>query len=258
MKPTVGNNLANFRAAQLDFAAHIRHPEIHPRPADVEPQRMQIYVDLFFNNIQNFLASAFPLSKKILGKPRWLALAREFFHLHASESPYFLQISQEFLTFVHTRGLKDLPPFFLELCHYEWVELSLDVAVATYSDDELESFVTTGWDEDSHLLVSPLCRPLVYQFEVHHIGVDCQPLVPKEQPTYLVVYRNAELTVRFLESNVMTHKLLALLQSSSVGESFSKIAKELAVSIPYDRIASQGNQVIEHLIEAGIILGIRR
>ena len=51
---------------------------------------------------------------------------RKFVHRHPSESPYFLEISQEFLTFlseqVH-RVTSSLPEFLLELAHYEWVEL---------------------------------------------------------------------------------------------------------------------------------------
>ncbi|HKX55116.1 MAG TPA: putative DNA-binding domain-containing protein, partial [Xanthomonadales bacterium] len=37
----------------MAFAAHIRNPAVAPAPADVEDRRMQIYRDLFFNNICN-------------------------------------------------------------------------------------------------------------------------------------------------------------------------------------------------------------
>ena len=48
-----GENLPAHTAAQLDFAAHIRNPSVYPRPSDVPPERMQVYLDLFYNNIQN-------------------------------------------------------------------------------------------------------------------------------------------------------------------------------------------------------------
>ena len=93
---------------------------------------MKIYADLFFNNVKNFLTTTFPIAKGCLGQEQWLRLCREFLHRHPSESPYFAEISQEFLAFLHYRqGLVENPDpdWLLELCHYEWVELSLDLQV---------------------------------------------------------------------------------------------------------------------------------
>ena len=96
-----GSNLPEFRSVQLDFAGHIRDPENNPVPVGIEPRRMKIYAELFYNNIKSFLDSAFPIAKQIVGEAGWHNLAREFLHLHGSESPYFLQISEEFLTFLY-------------------------------------------------------------------------------------------------------------------------------------------------------------
>ena len=242
---------------QLDFAAHIRNPEINPRPADVEPRRMKIYIDLFYNNIKSFLDSAFPIAKQVLGEARWRGLAREFVHRHPSESPYFLQISEEFLTFLYNRGLEDLPPFLLELCHYEWVELSLDVA--------LDETPTDSYDPDGdllgELLVSPLVRPLVYAFAVHQIGVDNQPETPPASPTYLLVYRNAAEKVRFVESNPVTHRLLELLASKSARAALQQIGEELAQAgrqVSEADMLNQGRQTLTHLKDVGIILGSKK
>ena len=108
----IGSNLPGFRAAQLDFAAHIRNPERNPLPPDVEARRMRIYVDLFFNNIEGFAASAFPIAKRVLGADAWLALVRRFVDEHGCTSPYFLQISEEFLTFISELPEGAVPPFF--------------------------------------------------------------------------------------------------------------------------------------------------
>ena len=158
-----GSNLPDFRSVQLDFAAHIRNPEVNPRPSDVEARRMKVYVDLFFNNIRSFIDGTFPVCASVLGESRWLDLIRGFVEVHASETPYFLQISEEFLTYLHDRGLRDLPPFLLELAHYEWVELALDVAQ--------ESVEPQSYDPSGELLgglvLNPVVRPLVS-------GTNCQ------------------------------------------------------------------------------------
>ena len=255
--PTSGSNLPEFRSVQLEFADHIRNPDVHPVPVGIEPRRMKIYTDLFFNNIRSFIDSAYPIARKIVGEERWRALAREFVHRHRSESPYFLQISEEFLSFLHLRGLHDLPIFLLELCHYEWVELSLDVA-----DDhvEIEDYDPqadlAGW-----IVRSPWVRCLTYTYPVHQIGVNHQPIDQPEQPTYLLVYRNAALQVRFIESNPVTHRLLDLIASMSAQDALHELKSELNAAgrdITDAQMLNQGLQILSHLRELGIVLGVRR
>lgn len=49
-----------FKQLQAQFAGHIRDPQV-PVIDGIEDRRMQIYRDLFFNNVEGFTASAFPL-----------------------------------------------------------------------------------------------------------------------------------------------------------------------------------------------------
>ena len=53
------------RAAQYAFAAHIRDPEHAPAPGDVEPRRMAVYTELFYNNIESLLAANFPVIRRL-------------------------------------------------------------------------------------------------------------------------------------------------------------------------------------------------
>lgn len=249
-----GSNLPDFRCTQLDFAAHIRNPETNPPPRDVEPRRMQVYVDLFFNNIRSFLDGTFPVSASVLGDSRWLELIREFIDLHPSESPYFLQVSEEFLTFLHDRGLQGLPPFLLELAHYEWVELALDVAQ--------ESVVAQPYDASGELLgpvvLNPVVRPLVYEYAVHEIGPEHQPDKPASQPTYLIAYRDQDLQIKFMASNILTHRLLALLESYTGRQALELLFEELQQAgreVGIEQVFQQGKQILAHLQSAGVVLG---
>jgi hypothetical protein len=241
-------------ARQLDFAAHIRNPEMHPRPADVEPRRMQIYVDLFYNNIESFLAGTFPVAKALLAQERWHALVRAFVHRHPSESPYFLEISQEFLTFLATQSA-GLPPFMLELCHYEWVELALSVAE--------EEIPEQGIDPAGDLCagipaVSPVIWKLAYRFPVHQIGTTFQPEQPGQQPTQLVVYRRRDDRVGFMEVNTLTMALLDTLEQGNVSgaEALERLAAEVADLDP-DVVRREGLATLERLRKAEIILGAK-
>ena len=95
-----GTEHRDFRDTQLQFAAHIRHPEQNPPPPDIEDRRLAIYRDLFYNNIQSFLASGFPVLKSILEQAHWHSMVRDFIYRHQSHSPYFLKISEEFLSYL--------------------------------------------------------------------------------------------------------------------------------------------------------------
>lgn len=260
-----GSNLPDFRAAQLAFAAHIRNPEVNPPPADVEPRRMKIYLDLFYNNIESFLAGGFPVAKKVLGQDCWHRLVREFVHRHPSESPYFLEISQEFLTYLSARaegrfGAEEdlpagsLPPFLLELTHYEWVELALSVSDTEHPE---EGFDPEGDLLDAVPIVSPLIWCLSYRWPVHQIGPGHIPTLPPANPTDLIVYRRRDDAVRFMAINPGTQRLLALLGTGNTGRrALAEVARELP-ELDSKVVYEQGLATLQRLREAGIILGSR-
>jgi len=125
-------DLTDFQQKQYAFAAHIRDPENNPAPQGIEDRRMGIYRELFFNNLFSLLSSTFPVLKKIHSDENWRRLVRQFMIHHRAETPYFMQIPQEFLAFLQNvyGGSDDDFPFLLELAHYEWIELELSVSTA--------------------------------------------------------------------------------------------------------------------------------
>lgn len=246
-----GQNERAFRSTQVAFAAHIRHPDLHPIPAGIEPRRMKIYADLFFNNIKNFLSTTFPIAQGVLGQPAWLALCREFFHEHASASPYFAEISQEFLTFLDARRQRpdcEDPVFLLELCHYEWVEVSLDLEI----DEEGE--IPQGDAVFGDVRLSSEARCLQYTYPVHLIGAEHRP----EQPaaTQLVVYRYED-KVHFMETNLPTLRMLSLLGTLKGDEAIAKVASELDQAQPGStntlEVIAQGSAQLRKFAELGIL-----
>ena len=251
MKP--GQNLPDFAAAQLSFSAHIRNPEVYPPPRDIEQRRMDIYLGLFYLNIKSFLDSAFPVFKSCLNTKVWEDLVRQFVHLHSSESPYFLEISQEFLAFLEARGLESLPVFALELAHYEWVELALDVADAEVVDDSLDG------DEPLpiKLETSPLALPLVYEYPVHKIGPEHQPTESQADGCFLIAYRRADDEIKFMESNPLTHRLLNLVDEYDVSHAIEHLYDELHQAGRDDRGdegTGQAAPIVRHLLEETVLV----
>lgn len=253
-----GSNLPGFRSVQLDFAAHIRNPEQHPRPADVPAARMQVYLDLFYNNIEGFLSGAFPVAKRVLGDRRWHQLARRFVHEHPSDSPYFLDISQEFLTFLDQSAPAEAPEYLLELCHYEWVELSLKV-----DERELPSsgVLPTADLRHGYLVLNPLHWLLSYRYPVQRITPTFVPESAPPQPTRLLVYRDSSDRVRFRELSVLAFALLQPLSENAALEITGEALLEQVLvaagsAVNAERLA-QGLALLEELRDCEALLGTR-
>ena len=245
-----------FQRLQYAFAAHLRDPKRNPAPRGIEPRRMKIYRELFYNNVEGFLANAFPVLRRITPDARWHAMARDFFARHESHQPLFLGIAAEFLKYLeHERGrVKGDAPFLRELAHYEWVELALSVAQAK------EQAVDAAGDLMERVpVVSPVAWALTYGFPVHRIGPEFLPKAPGEQPTHLVVWRNAQDEIKFMEANGVTARLLRFMADGRATgrQLLLRIARELHHPVP-EAVVEQGRALLDDLRARGIIIGTKR
>jgi hypothetical protein len=245
-----------FKKHQYEFTAHIRDPKKNAMPDGIEDRRMSIYRELLYNNIEGFIASGFPVLREIYSDGNWHKMVRDFFANHQSQSPYFLEISQEFIAYLQNerQADKDDPAGLVELAHYEWVELALHV-----SDENInmENIDANGDLLTQRPAFSPLAWPLVYQYPVHTMGPDNLPEEAPEQPSYLVVYRNRKDKVNFLEINPVTARLISLLQENASYSGFDAIehiAKEMNHPNP-DVVKQGGLAALQELQQFGIILG---
>ncbi|ORU91866.1 MAG: DUF2063 domain-containing protein [Cycloclasticus sp. symbiont of Poecilosclerida sp. N] len=241
---------------QRQFTQYIRDPKNSPKPTDIEGRRMDIYRDLLFTNISNVLSDAFPVLKTISDHEYWEELCRNFFTHHQSHSPYFSEISQEFIQFLQTERLqnplaeKDFP-FLLELAHYEWTELYVSIA----EEDETNSNISKELDNEI-LTVSSTALSLAYTYPVHKISADFLPTEPAEQPTYLVVYRSADNCASFLETTDTTHALLTALSDNTeltTRDLLSKLAQDLQHPNP-QVVIDGGLTILEDFILRSIVV----
>lgn len=252
-------NMPAFKKHQYEFTAHLRDPEKNAMPDDIEDRRMNIYRELLYNNIEGFIASGFPILRKIYNDENWHKMVRDFFANHQSQSPYFLEISQEFINYLQNerQADKDDPAGLIELAHYEWVELALHVSDENISMDNIDA---NGDLLSQHPVMSPLAWPLVYQFPVHTMAPDNLPEQAPEQPSYLVVYRNRNDQVNFLEINPVTARMIGLLQeneSYTGHDAIELISKEMNHPNP-DVVKQGGIAALQELQQYGIILGTQQ
>ena len=248
-----------FVRQQYAFAAHIRNPEKNPSPEGIEQRRMKIYRELFYNNVEGFIANTYPVLRRILPDDRWHAMIRDYFAHHLAHTPLFPEMPREFLQYLeHERKpqLED-PPFMLELAHYEWVELALSLL-----DEKIDA---TKIDAHGDLLtgipaISPLAWPLRYRFPVHKISPAFQPKEADEMQTHLIVYRDAGFDVRFIEINPVTARLLQLLSAEDAvpgRAALQQVAAELNHPEP-GIVIQAGIEILQNLRKRQVILGTYR
>lgn len=245
---------SKLRQTQFAFAKHIRDPRKNPLPPGLKPERMAMYRELFFNNISSFISTGFPVLREVLDEGHWLALVEDFFAHHRSTTPYFADFSQEFLHFLREEraGHPEDPPFLLELAHYEWVELALQL-----SEGEPPP-MTANMPEDllsREISLSELALPLAYRFPVHKINREFQPVEAPAEPTCLVVYRDRNDEVHFVELNAPTYRLLQLLEAQGTMQAESclrQIAQELEMADPSPALA-YGTELLRDLGLRGIV-----
>jgi len=248
----------DFQEKQYAFARHIRDPKNNPAPIDTEDRRMAIYRELFFNNLLNLLGQTFPVLKKLLTKDKWRSLVRQFMVIHQAQSPYFLEVPQEFVKFLETGyTLEDDDfPFLIELAHYEWVELALSV-----SDDEND---LTDIDPNGDLLegipvASRLAWVFSYQYAVHRINAEYLPREPDDQPTCLAICRKSNDDMDFMELNPVTARLFEMIKENTIA-SGRDLVINLAAEIQYpdpDALIPHGLEAMQQMLSAEILLGVK-
>lgn len=250
----------DFQEKQYAFAAHIRDPDNVPAPGGIENRRMAIYRKLFFNNLINLLATMFPVLRKIYTEEQWRGLIRKFMQYHTAETPYFLQLPEELLSFLQNEyePTPEDHPFLLELAHYEYVELAL--SVSTEEND------LTSVNPDGDLLAdvpvkSALAWAFAFHYPVHRISPEFLPTEPAAQPVYLALYRGSTDKVRFLELNAVTAGLLDAIENNPANNTGATLIRELASKINYpdvDAFVKHGSDALNELRNLEIIIGTRQ
>ena len=239
--------MLDFQHYQLAFTAHIRDPSANKKPGRVQNTRMAIYREIVFNNVFSSVSACFPVCKSMMGARAWRKLVRAFFANHQAASPIFREIPQQFLQYINTKI--DLPIYFQSLAHYEWVEL----AVASLQTDLIKLSKTIDLLNEKPIL-APAHMLLSYDYAVQSIS---KRHLPKgTEQTYLLVFRNAENKVKFIELNPITFQLLNLIKTNQLTgkQALTMLAEEIAHP-DVDAIITFGAEILADLAKQQAIIG---
>jgi len=239
---------------QHAFIQHIKNPQAHPFDGGIEERRLKIYRDLFFNNILGFLSSGFPVLESLYSEQQWQVLARKFFIEHTCRSPYFIDISKEFVEYLSSEyALTDSDPaFMLELAHYEWLELDISVRQS--------SQINKVWDGHSQITqvqMSDLASLVSYRYPVHQVRSDFQPTQAIDV-VYLVIYRDTTDDVNFTLVNAVSAHLLNIITQQGMA-SIDSLGKTMIAAMPQldvQQITESLQQVIKQLLKQEILFPV--
>ena len=253
--PPSGDPLAALRT----LATHIRDPDHAPAPAGIEPRRLQVYRELFFNNVQSMLAGNFPVIRRIFDDAVWTALLRDFYREHPARTPLFPELPREFLHYLDTRAEqgRDDPAWLRELAHYEWVELALQLHETTPADVPHDP---NGDLFGGHPLISPLAWPLAYQWPVHQLGPGYLPDAPPAAPTLLLLLRRDGGQVEFQALSPLTYRLLERLEAfpELSGQQQLEALGEEAAADDLQSFVREGATMLAELRRDGVLIGTHR
>jgi hypothetical protein len=240
-----------FQEFQHQMAAHLRDPHHTRRPPGVPGRRMRVYNELLFNNVCGFLDSCFPVSRQLLGDARWRRLCRTFYRDWHSHTPWFREIPREFVRYLSEHHIaQPLPVWLAEMARYEWAELAVDVMDVTPPPHDPQ-----GDMMQASVCLNPARVDVVSPWPVHRIGPDWQPR--QTEPTFLVVFRDAQLDVQFAEINAVTAHVLSLLVQGLTGQqAFAQLATDMNHP-DLQALQGFGQQLLISLRKQGVLLGTR-
>ncbi len=239
--------MLDFQHYQQEFTAHIRNPKAHKKPAGVNATRMAVYREAVFNNIFESVSVCFPVCQVAIGKRAWRKLLKDFVKSYAAQSPLFREIPQQFLHYLNSQS--SLPAYLAQLAHYEWVEL----AVSSQQTANIPLSQRTDLLNEKPVL-APAHMLLEYDYAVHKISQRKLPKVTEK--TYLMVFRNAEFEVKFIELNPITFQLLQLIEENKMtGEQVLMRLAEAMQHPNVDAVIAFGAEILSDLANQQAIIG---
>ena len=156
------NNNKTF-SLQTDLALYCRTGINEPETTI--QQHTVHYRRLVYNVIKDTLSTAFPLTRRLIGKKRWKKMMFHFFENHKCQTPQVWKLPKEFSDYFQEEEFpfKKVFPFLKTLLQYEWLEIE----VFMMEDLPADEFRTEKKSADDIIIPNPEIRILCAEYPVH-------------------------------------------------------------------------------------------
>ena len=254
-RPASADAVSELREQLATLAQHVRDPGTHPGPPGIEARRLRIYSELVYTNLDELLASTFPVIRTTVGDVDWQALVRRFLANHVSHTPLFTELGRELVSFLESDAGHDAGrPWLAELAHYEWAELALQL-----SDTAMPLHDPAGDLIDGVPLLSPLAWPHAYRWPVSRIGPDFQSRELPAEPTLVLLRREADGRIHFSALSPLLFRLLELVSANAdaTGRTLLRQLADEAGHADFEAFLSEARPMLQRLHEEHLLLGTR-
>jgi uncharacterized protein len=198
--------MTDFQTLQRQFAAHLRQPDQAPLPLGCDAVRMRHYHQLFFNNFDGVLDTAFIRLSACFPGEDWDRLVLSFFQTVPQHSPFLADVPARFVEYLEAQSLVPVSEGQMELAAYELAcfELKSD------QDHPLpEGLIEPAAWEAVRPVLNPASLFFESVFPVHDLAWN--PLSSERVPTFLVLVRDSEGRVQTHALSPASARLLILL-----------------------------------------------
>ncbi len=217
-------------------------------------QRFLIYRTLVHNRLRAATREFITRTAARRGKQAFVADFAMFMQEHASHSPYLRDVPGEFVTWAAPRWDADpsLPPYLGDLARHELLE-------GEVRNDPAGGEAATGKPValDAPLGFDGAARLMHYGWAVHRLPYSTEDRSePDHEPTRLLVYRDRDAKVRYLELTPWAAAVLDALLGDGmpVGAGLQHAAAATGEPLDDDKLAKAA-MLFADLAERGVLLG---
>jgi hypothetical protein len=219
--------------------------------------RFNVYRKLVHNRLRATTAEFIERTYARIGRTRFVADFEVFMEEAATASPYLREVPREFVDWVAPRWLADtqVEDYFVDLARHELLEYDVRNDPSGRPDP-------TGLPLalDKSLRFDPAARLMQYDYAVHRLPADEDDrTIPEAIPTRLLVYRDADVDVRYLELSPLAEQITRALMVAGmpVADGLRWACEQLGDTLGDDELATAA-AFLSDLAERGIMLGSER
>jgi hypothetical protein len=222
------------------------------------PPRLPLYRRLIRNNLEGVTFKMMPRTRarlNALANGAFDASFTAFLDEEAPRTHYLRDVPAEFLAWVTPRwkARADLPRYAADLAAHELVEFAIAAAHVPPEPPPLAEVTL-----DRALVFAEAVRLMRYDFAVHALAAEADDTrEPEARRTTLLVYRDAEHAVRFLDLSPLAASIVErLLAGETLGAALPPACAEHKAAVS-EAVLTDVARILADLGERGVLLGAR-
>lgn len=218
--------------------------------------RLHNYRRLIYTIYWEALADAYPIAKSILTDENWNTLVDDFISNNPCQEPQLFRMPFALIDFVVKNNYSEKLnlPYIVDLLRFEWIEIEVH-AMKDVPEVALKKDIN---DLTGYLIFNPYMRLIQLNYAIHKLKTD--DITTLNGTYHLLVYRQENGTVQYLELNSFTASLVEQLCLNSAELTFEEILDAMFASLDHGSLKAiyrEAKKFSSSLHEMGIILGMR-